>query len=91
LPADTIVRIPIRRISLVINSKDPLSPELTLDDFRKLFGKDPDPEEYRIVNIEVITSPDDQQPMLVTECARYSRFIRRENENIYFRKAADDH
>lgn len=91
MPVDTIVRIPIRRISLVINSKDPLSPEVTLDDFRKLFGKDPDPEEYRIVNIEVITSPDDQQPMLVTECGRYSRFIRRENENIYFRKAADDH
>jgi hypothetical protein len=86
LPAETIVRMPIRKIPLVINSKDPLSPELALDDFRRLFGKDPDPEEYRIVNIEVITSPDDQQPMLVTECGRYSRFVRRESDSIYFRK-----
>ena len=86
LPVDTVVRIPIRKITLVINSNDPLSPELSLDDFRRLFGKDPDPEEYRIINIEVITSPDDQQPMLVTECGRYSSFIRRESDNIYFRK-----
>lgn len=86
LPAETILRIPIRKIPIVINTKDPLSPELALDHFRQLFGKDPDPEEYRIVNIEVITSPDDQQPMLVTECGRYSRFIRREGDNIYFRK-----
>ena len=89
MPADTIVRIPIRKISLVINQNDPLSPELALDDYRRLFGKDPDLDEYRIVNIELITSPDDQQPMLVTECGRYSRFIRREDDNIYFRKTGD--
>lgn len=89
MPAERIVQIPIRKIALVINSKDPLSPELALDDFRSLFGKDPDPEEYRIINIEVITSPDDQQPMLVTECGRYSRFIRREKDSIYFRKPID--
>ena len=86
MPADPIVRIPIRKITLVINSKDPLAPELALDDFIRLSGKEPDPEEYRIVNIEVITSPDDQQPMLVTECGRYSSFIRRESDNIYFRR-----
>ena len=90
LPAETIIRIPIRKIPLVINSKDPLSPEIALDDFRRLFGKDPDSEEYRIVNIEVITSPDDQQPMLVTECGRYSRFVRRERDCIYFRKRVDE-
>ncbi|MGD0423271.1 MAG: hypothetical protein ABSA92_07410 [Candidatus Bathyarchaeia archaeon] len=89
MPVETIIRIPIRKIHVVVNSKDPLSPELALDDFRKLFGKDPDPEEYRIVNIEVITSPDDQQPMLVTECGRYSRFVRRERDSIYFRKRVD--
>jgi len=86
LPVETIIQIPIRKIPIVISTNDPLSPELALDDFRELFGKDPDPEEYRVVNIEVITSPDDQQPMLVTECGRYSRFIRREGDNIYFRK-----
>jgi len=89
LPVDTVVRIPIRKVTVAINSKDPLSPELTLDDFRRVFGKDPDPEVYRIINIEVITSPDDQQPMLVTECGRYSSFIRREGDNIYFRKRID--
>ena len=65
--------------------KNPLSPELTLYDYRRLFGGDPDPAEYRIVDIEIITSPDDQQPMLVTECGQYSRFIRRDGDDIYFR------
>jgi len=86
LPVETIIRVPVRKIPVVISRNDPLSPELALDDFRKLFEKDPDPEEYRVVNIEVITSPDDQQPMLVTECGRYSRFIRREGDIIYFRE-----
>ena len=58
---------------------------MTLEEFRQTFGNDPDPATYRIANIEVITSPDDQQPMLVTECARYSRFLRREGDDIYFR------
>ena len=86
MPAETVVRIPIRRIAIVVDIRDPLAPELSLDDFRGLFGKEPDPDRYRILAIEVITSPDDLQPMLVTECARYSRFIRRESDSIYFRK-----
>jgi len=80
------VKIPIRRITIVVDIRDPLAPELSIDDFRALFGKEPDPDRYRILSIEVITSPDDLQPMLVTECARYSRFIRRESDSIYFRK-----
>ncbi len=86
LPVETIVRIPIRKIPVVVNTRDVMTPELTLEDYRQLFGEDPDPSVYRIVNIEVITSPDDQQPMLVTECGRYSRFVRREGDDIYFRK-----
>jgi hypothetical protein len=86
LPAETVLRIPIRRIAIVVDIRDPLAPELSLDDFRVLFGKEPDPDRYRILSIEVITSPDDLQPMLVTECARYSRFIRRESDSIFFRK-----
>jgi hypothetical protein len=89
LPVETVVRIPIRRIAVVVDVHDPLASELSLDDFRALFGKDPDPDRYRVVSIEVITSPDDLQPMLVTECARYSRFIRRESDSIYFRKQLD--
>jgi len=89
LPAKTVVRVPIRRIPVVLDLKDPVAPELSLDDFRGLFGKEPDLDRYRIVTIEVITSPDDLQPMLVSECARYSRFIRRESDSIYFRKELD--
>ena len=86
MPAETVVKIPIRRITIVIDIRDPLAPELSLDDFRTVFGKEPDPDRHRLLSIEVITSPDDLQPMLVSECARYSRFIRRESDSIYFRK-----
>ena len=85
MPVEHIIRVPIRKIAVVVNTQDSLAPELTLEDFRQLFGNDPEPTAYRIITIEVITSPDDQQPMLVTECGRYSRFIRREGDAIYFR------
>ena len=86
MPAEIVIRVPIRRIAIVIDTKDPLAPELSLEYFRALVGKDPNPDRYRLINVEVITSPDDQQPMLVSECARYSRFLRRESDSIYFRK-----
>lgn len=86
MQAEIVIRVPIRKIPIVIDTKDPLAPELSLEDFRALVGKDPDPDRYRLINVEVITSPDDQQPMLVSECARYSRFLRRESDSIYFRK-----
>jgi hypothetical protein len=85
LPPEVVIKVPIRKIPIVIDTKNPMTPELTLDDFRKVFGKDPDQERYRIVKIEVITSPDDQQPMLVSESGRYSRFLRREANYVYFR------
>ncbi len=85
MPVEHVVKVPIRRIPVVIDIREPLAPELTLEDFRKMFGKDPDQEKFRVLNIELITSPDDQQPMLVSECGRYARFIRRESENVYFR------
>ncbi len=91
LQPETIVKIPIRKIPVVIDMKDPMTPELSLEDFRRFFGEEPDRERYRIVNIEVITSPDDQQPMLVSECGRYSTFIYRETDNIYFRKHFDSY
>ena len=85
MPAEHIIRVPIRKIDVVVNTQDSLAPELTLEEFRRLFGNDPEPTAHRIITIEVITSPDDQQPMLVTECGRYSRFIRREGDEIFFR------
>ena len=89
LPAEIVIRVPIRNIPIVIDTKNPLAPELSLEDFKALYGKNPDQDRYRVVNVEVITSPDDQQPMLVSECARYSRFLRRESNSIYFRKELD--
>lgn len=89
LRAETVLRIPIRSIPVVVDVLDPLSPQLSLEDFKSLHGKDPDYSRYRVVSIEVITSPDDQQPMLVSECARYWRFLRREGDNIFFRKELD--
>jgi hypothetical protein len=89
LPPESVVKVPIRRIPIVIDTRDPLAPELVLDDFRKLFGRDPEEDRYKVVSIEVITSPDDQQPMLVSECGKYSRFLRREADNIYFRRELD--
>jgi hypothetical protein len=89
MSAEIVVRMPIRRIPVVIDTLDTLAPEMALEDFRKLFGRDPDPSRYRIVSIEVITSPDDQQPMLVSECGRYARFLRREADYVYFRRTLD--
>jgi hypothetical protein len=85
--AEIVLRVPIRRIPIVIDTQDALTPEMALDDFRKMFGREPDQMRYRIVNIEVITSPDDHQPMLVSECGRYGRFLRREADSVYFRQA----
>lgn len=89
MPVEVVVSVPIRRIPVVIDMKDPLAPELGLDDFRKLFGRDPDQDRFRVLNIEVLTSPDDSQPMLVSECGRYARFLRRESDHVYFRKTVD--
>ncbi len=86
LPAEVVVKVPIRRIHVVVDMQDALTPELTLEDFRETFHSEPGPDRYRILNIEVITSPDDHQPMLVSECARYARFLRRHGDNVYFRK-----
>lgn len=89
MPAEIIIKVPIRRIAVVIDTQDQLAPEMTIEDFRHTFGQDPEPPRYRLVNIEVITSPDDQQPMLVSECGRYARFVRRESGNVYFRRQLD--
>jgi len=86
LPAEIVIKVPIRRITVVVDMQDQLAPEMTIDDFRHTFGQDPDPLRYRLINIEVITSPDDQQPMLVSECGRYGRFVRRESGDVYFRR-----
>lgn len=86
MPAEIVIKVPIRSITVVIDTQDQLAPEMTIEDFRHTFGQEPELPRYRLVNIEVITSPDDQQPMLVSECGRYGRFVRRESGNVYFRR-----
>lgn len=82
----SIVRAPIRRIDVVVDIEDPLAPELGLSEFTALHGRKPDGSKYRILRLEVLTCPDDNQPILVSECAKNPRFIRRTDEIAYFRR-----
>ena len=80
------VRVPIRSIQVVVDLEDPLAPELTVEDFVKTYGIGPTSARYRIVNLEVLTCPEDEQPILASECGRCPRFVRRLDNVAYFRK-----
>lgn len=80
------VRVRIRSIQVVIDLEDPLAPELTLQDFVEAYGSHPTPPRYRTLNLEVLTCPEDQQPILVSECGHCPRFVRRLDDMAYFRK-----
>lgn len=73
----------IRSFKIVIDTENIFTPELTLEDFIKTYGKEPSLPRYRIIKIEVVTCPEDQQPVLVTECAKCPKFIRRFKNQIY--------
>jgi hypothetical protein len=83
----TVVRAPIRRVEVVVDLEDPLSPELTVSQFKSLHGKKPGGSRYRVLSLEVVTCPDDNQPILMSECAKNPRFIRRDNEFALFRRS----
>jgi len=74
---------PIRKIKVVVDITDPLTPVLTLEAFMKTFGGKPDPQRYRIVEIEVLSCPEDQSVVLPSECAECPRFIKRVRDSIY--------
>jgi hypothetical protein len=78
--------IPIRTIKIVVDVEDVFAPELTLEEFLKLHGTIPEPPKYRIINVEVVTCTEDNQPVLVTECGRCQRFVRRFQGHISCRK-----
>jgi hypothetical protein len=80
------VRVPIRSIQVVVDLEDPLAPELTVEDFVKTYGIGPTSARYRILNLEVLTCPEDQQPILASECGRCPRFVRRLDNVAYFRR-----
>jgi hypothetical protein len=66
--------------------EDPLAPELTVEDFVKTYGTEPTFPRHRILNLEVLTCPEDQQPILASECGHCPRFVRRLDNIAYFRK-----
>jgi len=80
------VRAPIRSIPVVVDLEDPLTPELTLEDFVEAYGTAPAPPRYRVLNVEVLTCPEDQQPILASECGHCPRFVRRLDNVAYFRR-----
>jgi len=89
LPADNsgaFLRVPIRSIQVVVDLEDPLAPELTVEDFVKTYGMAPTSARYRILNLEVLTCPEDQQPILASECGHCPRFVRRLDNIAYFKR-----
>lgn len=81
--------IPLRSFSVVIDLEDPFAPELTIENFIKHHGRAPESSRYRIVSIDVVTCPEDNQPVLVTECGGCPRFIRRFKDRIECGKAVE--
>jgi hypothetical protein len=82
----SFVRVPIRSIQVVIDLEDPLTPELTLDDFVRTYRVTPASPRYRILSVEVLTCPEDQLPILASECGHCTRFVRRMDDVAYFRR-----
>jgi hypothetical protein len=82
----SFIRVPIRSIQVVVDLEDPLAPELTVQDFIKTYGVSPASQRYRILAVEVLTCPEDQQPILASECGHCTRFVRRMDNVAYFRR-----
>jgi hypothetical protein len=82
----SLVRVPIRSIQVVVDMEDPMAAELTMSDFVETYGMQPALPRYRVLNVEVLTCPEDQQPILVSECGHCPRFVRRLDNIAYFKK-----
>ena len=82
----SFVRVPIRSIQVVVDLEDPLAPELTLEDFVRTYGVGPASPRYRVLSVEVLTCPEDQLPILASECGHCTRFVRRMDDVAYFRR-----
>ena len=82
----SFVRVPIRSIQVVVDLEDPLAPELTLEDFVRTYAVGPASPRYRVLSVEVLTCPEDQLPILASECGHCTRFVRRMDDVAYFRR-----
>ncbi|PCN50400.1 hypothetical protein B6U99_04605 [Candidatus Geothermarchaeota archaeon ex4572_27] len=76
-------RVPLRRLSVVIDLQDLLSPPMPLDDYVKTYGSDPPPDRYRVVDLEVLVCPEDGNAVLASECAKCPRFVRRYRDEVH--------
>jgi len=82
-PAEEVRCTPIRKIRIVVDSEDPITPALPLKEFVKLFGRNPEPPRFRVISVEVLSCPEDQSVVLVSECDSCPRFIRRTGDFVY--------
>ncbi len=80
------IRVPIRKVDVVVDLEDPLAPELTTKDFARTHGVTPTSPRYRVISIEILTCPEDQQPILASECGHCTRFVRRMDNVAYFKR-----
>ena len=74
---------PIRKIKVVVDVEDSLTPILTVDDFKRLFKKEPKTPRYRIAVIECLTCPEDNHVVTPSECGKCPRFVKRFEDNIF--------
>jgi len=77
-----INRIKIRRLMIVVDVEDVFAPELTIEEFREIHGTEPEPPRYRVIRLELVTCPEDNQPTLITECGKCPKFIRRYGDTV---------
>ena len=84
---NNLSHIEIRCFQIVVDLEDLFAPESTVEQFVKLHGFSPKPPRYRILNLESVTCLEDGRPVLVTECGKCSRFIRRYQGSICCRRA----
>jgi len=83
-----VVSLPhVRATKLVIDLEDRLTPAMTIEGFIEEFGFMPEPPRYRVVVLEMVTCAQDEQPVLVGECGRCPKFMRRAGDRIYCKAA----
>jgi hypothetical protein len=76
----------IRSLEIVVDMENLFAPETTIEQFVKLHGIGPKPPRYRVVILETVACSEDGQPVLVAECGKCRRFIRRYDGNICCRR-----
>ncbi|MEM3507375.1 MAG: hypothetical protein QXT31_06970 [Candidatus Bathyarchaeia archaeon] len=76
----------IREFKVVIDLEDFFNPEMMVEDFIRIYNKNPTPPRYRIVTLEIATCPEDNQPVLITECGKCPKFIKRIGDYIFCKK-----